>query len=342
MTILGFPRFNLRISLLTVIAACAFACANDAVSSKKPGEGAAASPATAGSTAEIGRTTGFDGQRAFAHVKALVEIGPRPAGSPSGGKAGQYIASELKSYGLKTWFDEFRPRTPHGVIKMRNVMAELPGESSEIIVIAGHYDTKTFKEFAFVGANDGGSSAGALLEIARAMAADHAGGKVKHRYSYQFAFLDGEEAFCAEWSQCLQGMDNTYGSRFMVEKLKAEKQLDRIKALILLDMIGDKDLGIPREENSSSWLVDAIWGTARELGYARQFPNRSHLITDDHINFLKAGVSAVDLIDFDYGDDQNSYWHTKDDTLDKISSQSLKIVGDVVILSLPRIEAQIR
>lgn len=131
----------------------------------------------------------------------------------------------------------------------------------------------------------------------------------------------------------------------MVERLKKERQLSRIKAMVLLDMVGDKDLTIPREQGSSQWLVEAIWGTAQQLGYAREFPNRPYEVgDDDHMPFLRAGIPAVDIIDFEYGDgpEDNSYWHTEEDTLDKISAKSLKIIGDVVLLSLPRIENQVR
>ncbi|MCI0660960.1 MAG: M28 family peptidase [Acidobacteria bacterium] len=284
-------------------------------------------------------TTDFDGARAFAHVKAQVDLGPRPAGTAALEKTRQYILRELNSYGLKTTLDQFTPLTPKGKLKMANIIAELPGESPEIIIIASHYDTKLFTDFTFLGANDAGSSTGALLEIARVMAAAR---PEKTRFTYQFVFFDGEEAICREWSQCLNGKDNTYGSRYMVERLKSTKQLHLYQAMILLDMVGDKNLEILKEDESSSWLVEAIWGTARRLGFTKQFPNRSHSITDDHIHFLEAGIPAIDLIDFDYGDDQRDFWHTKEDTLDKLSPQSLKIVGDVVILSLPDIELQIR
>jgi hypothetical protein len=337
------PQSNMfRILSLLFTAIITLACANDAASSKKAASiepGPTQTPASRSDNDS--KTTGFDGDRAFAHVKAQVEFGPRPAGSAAIEKTREYLIRELKSYGLKTTLDEFRPVTPRGKIKLANVIAELPGENPQIIIIASHYDTKYFKEFAFVGANDAGSSTGALLEIARVMSAEKTAGK-NRRFTYQFVFFDGEEAFCPEWNECLKGRDNTYGSREMVERLKKEKRLDLIKAMILLDMVGDKDLEIPREDNSSGWLVEAIQSTARQNGFAKYFPNRNHSITDDHIHFLEAGVSAVNLIDFDYGDEDNSYWHTKEDTLDKINAQSLKIVGDVVLLSLPRIEAQIR
>jgi glutaminyl-peptide cyclotransferase len=317
------------------IAILTFACANNIYSSQKD-------PTSSPDKNPDKKRTAFDGERALAHVKQQVEFGPRPAGSQASDKAGAYIKRELESYGLKTTLDTFTPNTPRGKVKMKNVIAELPGETSDIIIIASHYDTKHFQDFTFVGANDGGSSTGALLEIARVMAADSAAGRPKRRLTYQFVFFDGEEAFCEGWDDCLKGLDNTYGSRHMVERLKKEKRLDSLKALILLDMVGDKELKIPREENSTRWIVDAIWATARELGYEKHFPNENHSLTDDHIPFLEAGVDAVDLIDFDYGVEDNKYWHTEEDTLDKLSARSLQIVGEVILQSLPRIEAQIR
>jgi glutaminyl-peptide cyclotransferase len=287
-------------------------------------------------------TTGFDAARAFNHVKAQVAFGPRPPGSAALDKTREYIVNELKSYGLKTSLQEFAPATPQGKVKMKNVVAELSGAGPSTIIIGSHYDTKFFKNQAFVGANDGASSTGALLEIARVLAEEQkAGGQ--RPFTYQFVFFDGEEAFCGEWSECLTGKDNTYGSRHFVEQLKKQKRLDAVKAMILLDMVGDKDLTIPREETSSAWLVDAIWGTAKEIGYDKQFPSRPFSIgDDDHMPFLRAGIPAVDIIDFEYGGGDNRYWHTPEDTLDKVSAESLKIVGDVVLASLPKIEKQLR
>lgn len=318
------------------------ACQSDTASTRPIVESTpAASAASPVASQKSAKTTAFDGDRAFNHVKAQVAFGPRPAGSAAVEKTREYLMRELKSAGLTPTLDEFTETTPRGKIKFKNVMAELPGETPNLIIIGSHYDTKEFKEFSFVGANDGGSSTGILLEIARVMAAD----KQKRKFTYQFAFFDGEEAFCREWSECLNGNDHTYGSRHLAQKLKKENQTDRVKAMILLDMVGDKDLSIPREETSSAWLVNAIWGTAQELGYRKEFPSRPFTIgDDDHMPFLREGIPAVDVIDFEYGkgEEDNSYWHTAEDTLDKISPKSLKIVGDVILLSLPRIEAQIR
>lgn len=324
--------------------AAMFACQNDSAAVRPAAENkpvALASASVDDSNQQPKKTTDFDADRAFNHVKSQVAFGPRPAGSAAVEKTREYLMKELKSYGLKTSLDEFAETTPRGKVKFKNVVAELPGETDKLIVIGSHYDTKEFKEFTFVGANDGGSSTGILLEIARVMAAD----KQKRKFTYQFVFFDGEEAFCHDWSECLDGNDHTYGSRHHAEKFKKEKQIERVKAMILLDMVGDKDLTIPREETSSAWLVNAIWGTAQELGYRKEFPSRPFTIgDDDHMPFLRAGIPAVDVIDFEYGKgaEDNRYWHTAEDTLDKISAKSLKIIGDVILLSLPKIEAQIR
>lgn len=212
---------------------------------------------------------------------------------------------------------------------MVNIIAERAGASEDVIIFASHYDTKLFTDFPFVGANDGGSSTGALLELARVLAAR----QERPSYTLWFVFFDGEEAFVS-WSQT----DSKYGSRFMVQQLERRGELSRIRALILLDMIGDKDLDIVRDAYSTRWLQDILWETARQLGYERYFTDRETFVDDDHVPFLQKGVPAVDLIDFNYGL-WNRYWHTAEDTLDKVSPRSLKIVGDVVLRALPRIEA---
>ena len=332
-----------HISLLILIVTFATACSDGQATTKPAAVTTTTAPVEPEKTKKT--TTAFDGERAFNHVKAQIGFGPRPAGSPAIEKTRQYLLQELSSYGLKTSLDEFTTRTPQGPVRFKNVIAELPGDGTgDIIILASHYDTKLYKEFTFVGANDGGSSTGALLELARVMASESAGEKRKSRFTYQFVFFDGEEAFCPKWSDCLKGKDNTYGSRHMVARLKKENRLKQIKAMILLDMIGDKDLTLARCEESSAWLVQTIWETGQELGFTNQFLNRTQSMVDDHQPFLEAGIPAVDIIDFEYGDgeEDNRYWHSKDDTLDKLSAGSLKIVGDVVLLSLPRIEPKIK
>lgn len=284
----------------------------------------------------------FDGGRAFEQVRKQVEFGPRPAGSAALEKTRGYIIDQLRSSGLKVTTDEFRPATPIGVRKMVNVTAELAGESNDVIIISSHYDTKLFKQFKFVGANDGASSTGALMEIARVMA-----GKQKPRFTYWFVFFDGEEAFCLAWDDCHNPnpadpdkplADNTYGSRRYVAQLIERNELKRIRAMILLDLVGYKDLRLGRDDISTTWLIDTIWQTAKQLGYGAQFVNAPEGVgDDDHGPFLRAGVDAIDIIQLS----TYPYWHKKEDTLDKISARSLKIVGDAVLASLPKIEERL-
>jgi len=285
--------------------------------------------------------TPFDGARAFEHVRKQVAFGPRPAGSPALAETRKYLKSELESYGLKVTEEPFSAQTPVGKIDMVNVVAELPGTSSDVLVISSHYDTKRLKDF--VGANDGGSSTGALLEIARVLAEQSKARKFD--LTLEFVFFDGEEAVI-EW----QGDDNTYGSRQFVESREDNGSISRIRGMVLLDMIGDKDLNIYRESGSTRPMTDVIWSTAASLGYARQFVNAGMFIEDDHIPFLEASIPAVDIIDFHYGTNdkhgdggpQNAYWHTAEDTLDKISAESLKVVGDTVIVSVPKLIALVK
>jgi Zn-dependent M28 family amino/carboxypeptidase len=272
----------------------------------------------------------FDAARAYEHLKKLVDIGPRPAGSEAIKKTQQYINRELKRYGLKVIEDDFQADTTRGRVAMKNIIAELPGQSSDIVVISGHYDTKL--QAGFTGANDGGSSTAAVLEMARVLAT------TKLEYTLWFAFFDGEEAF-VDWS-ANNGMDNTYGSRHMVSKLASEGAVKRVKAMVLVDMIGDKNLDLLRDAESTPWLVNVIWKTARRLGHSQHFLEVEGGYSDDHIPFKDAGVPVVDLIDFNYGP-SNQYWHTNQDTLDKVSGESLKVVGDVVIASLPEIFKQL-
>jgi len=276
--------------------------------------------------------SGFSGTRALADVRKLVAIGPRVAGTPGADKARDYITAQLKAAGLAVQQQAFDASTPRGSVHMINLLAVIPGipppeAPSQVpvqrIIVAGHYDTKLFKEFTFVGANDGGSSAALLIELARAL---------KPRtlpMDVELLFLDGEEAV-GEW----QGSDHTYGSRYYVQAAKKAGTLKTIGALVLVDMIGDKDLRIMKEANSTPWLTESVWGAASRLG-RREFVGETTTIEDDHLEFLEEGVPAVDIIDLDY-----PAWHRADDTLDKLSAASLQSVGDVVVAALADIAAR--
>jgi len=272
------------------------------------------------------RTSPFNADRAFADLKTMVDFGPRPAGSDALAKTRAYIVAELQKVGLKAQLDEFEAVTPRGRKKMTNIRASRPGTRPGTIALVGHYDTKIFDNMVFVGANDGGSSAAWVLEMARATQ------DLRLQNTLEFVFFDGEEAV-AEWTD----QDSVYGSKHDVDRRIKAGALSQLKALILVDMIGDKNLAIPKESQSTEWLTTTIWNTAKSIGHAREFPASEQTISDDHIPFLNARIPAVDLIDFDYGP-QHSYWHQAADTLDKTSGQSLKIVGDVVYLSLNEID----
>jgi glutaminyl-peptide cyclotransferase len=274
----------------------------------------------------------FNGERAMDHVRKQIEIGPRPPGTPQAVKTRDYITRELKSYGLTVSLDEFTATTPEGEKKMANVIGEIAGESKTLILIGSHYDTKLYKDMQFVGANDPATSVATLLEIGRVLAS----AKEKPKVTYRLVFFDGEESFCEGWSDCPTeaGPDNTYGSRHYVSLLDQRKELENTRALVLLDMIGYKNLELGRDSLSTRWLQDIIWQTGRELGHDKIFVDREEGIGgDDHQPFLQAGVPAVDLIQL------NTYphWHKADDTIDKVSAQSMKIVGETVLASLPKI-----
>lgn len=271
----------------------------------------------------------FDSARAFEHLKKLVEIGPRPAGSPGIQKTRDYITQQLTAIGLTPKEQAFDAQTPVGTVRMVNISATIPGPGTGRLIFAGHYDTKLFAEFTFVGANDAGSSTAFLLELARVLK------DRKNAVPIEILFLDGEEAF-GEWET-----GNTFGSRHYVEAAQKAGTLEAIKALILVDMIGDKALAFKRESRSTPWLTDAIWSAARQLNRP-EFLAESAPIDDDHLPFLAAGVPATDIIDLDYPDASMRYWHTAEDTLDKVSPKSLQVVGDVLLAALPAIELRVK
>ena len=278
----------------------------------------------------------FNGERAMSHVRAQVEIGPRPPASSQLEKTRAYIVNQLKSYGLKVSVDEFTATTPQGEKKMANIIADVPGETNNVILITSHYDTKHYKDMQFVGANDPAASVGTLLEIGRVLGS----AKEKPKATYRLVFFDGEEAFCENWDDCSKegAPDNTYGSRHYVAQLQAKNQVENTRAMILLDMMGYKNLELGRDTMSTRWLQDIIWQTGRELGHEKIFVDRDEGVGgDDHEPFVRAGIPSVDLIQLS----TYPYWHKADDTIDKISAESMKIVGDTILASLPKIVGRI-
>jgi len=264
----------------------------------------------------------IDAAATMRHAEKIVSFGPHPPGSDAQRKVGDYIAGELRSRGVQVELQEFEAVTPIGRLPMRNIWGILPGQRPGVIVLASHYDSKYFADFRFVGANDGGSSSAIVLELARVLAAHNPSG-----HTVWFVFFDGEEAI-QEWTD----LDSLYGSREFARRLKAHGRTGEIAAFVLLDLVGEKDLSFRREAQSTPWLVDVIWQTAAKLGYGEKFTEGEMATMDDHIPFREQGVPVVDVIDLNY-----EYWHTKDDTIDKLSSENMRMVGQVVWAALPEI-----
>lgn len=267
----------------------------------------------------------FSGERALSDVKRAVAFGPRPAGSEASMRMHSWIVQELKLQGWEVTEDRFTARTPAGEFGMTNLIAKKPGLTGRAVAVSGHTDTKRFP-FRFVGANDGGSSTAVLLELARCLK------DLSFRNDIWLIFFDGEEAV-RDWTET----DSLYGSRHLAEKMAADGSLSRVAALINVDMIGDRDLHLLDDDGSTPTLRRILRDAARKLGYLQHLGTTPQGIEDDHIPFLQQGVKAIDLIDFDYGPG-NAYWHNAKDTTDKLSAESLKIAGSLVVEMLRMLE----
>jgi glutaminyl-peptide cyclotransferase len=276
---------------------------------------------------------GFDGAQAYEYVRQLVEIGPRPPGSDGIHRAQAYIIGQLKSFGCQVEEHDFHGSTPLGDVAMKNIIAKISGTGNDIVLFTTHYDTLRMANF--VGADDGGSGTGTMLELARIFCAR----KAKIGTSVWIVFFDGEEAQ-GQWtdknSVQWTNTNSTYGSREMAASMALSGDLRRVKAMILADLIGPSNLKIKRDTNSTPWLTDLIWATAARLGYAHVFADESTTVSgDDHLSFIRRGVPGCDIIDFDVAP---TYWHTSQDTLEKVNPRSLAIVGHVFVETLPALE----
>src|SRR5713101_4765264 len=281
-------------------------------------------PQSADDTPPPEKTGGFDGKRAFTHVAKQVSFGPRPSGSQALAHLQDYLQSELKSYGCNVETDSFGADTPVGRLSMKNILVKIPGDKPGIILLGTHYDTLLMDNF--VGADDAGSSTAVMLELARLLCPQ------KGRYAVWIAFFDGEEAM-KHWSDS----DSRYGSRQMAARLSASGDIKMIRAFLLADIVGGRTAQFLRESSSDPALIDLVWNTAAKLGYTTLFLNDTTSAEDDHDSFMKRGVPAVDVIgDFVH----NGYWHTPQDSLDKISAKTLAIVGHVFLESVEQLQAK--
>lgn len=270
-----------------------------------------------------------DGKRAISHIERLIGLGPRHVGTPGAEKARQMIFGALRDAGLEPVRHDFVALTPHpelARVELANITADIPGAGEKLVIVGGHFDGKLLPGVDFPGANDGGSSTGLLLELARCLKRDPPPCGVR------LAFFDGEEAV-VKWSDS----DGMYGSKQMAAELKAKGEHTRIAAMVNVDMIGDKRLKLYRESQSTPWVFAALERAAARLGHAELFRGPRGAIEDDHVPFLRIGVPAANLIDLNFGPgwDQNSYWHTEKDTIDKLSPDSIAAVGAIVIEALP-------
>jgi len=288
---------------------------------------ASAPPQAADEAPPPEKSGGFDGKRAFAHVAKQVSFGSHPSGSPAIAQVQDYLLSELNSYGCNVETDAFGADTPVGRLPMKNILVKIPGEKPGVILLGTHYDTKRLDNF--VGADDGGSSTAVMLELARLLCKQHG------KYAVWIAFFDGEEAVRLQW----EDPDNRYGSRQMAARFANSGDIKKIRAFLLADIVGGRNSRFRRDDSSTEWLTDLVWEVAARLGYAGLFLNElTGIGGDDHHSFTQRDVPAVDVIDLI--PNEVPYWHTPQDTLDKISAKNLAIVGHVFLESVKQLQSK--
>ena len=329
---MGSPSKSiLRIAtMVCLISAALTGCkagGNDSPNSAQPPfmSTAASAPPQAADDAPPPETVGgFDGKRAFVHVAKQVSFGPHPSGSQALTQLQDYLQSELKSHGCNVETDAFTADTPVGRLPMKNFLVKIPGEKPGVLLLGTHYDTLLMENF--VGADDGGSSTAVMLELARLLCPQHG------KYAVWIAFFDGEEAM-KQWSET----DSRYGSHQMAARLSISGDIKKIRAFLLADIVGGRKAQFLRESSSTPALIDLVWNTADKLGYSAIFRNDTTSAEDDHDSFLKRGIPAVDVIgDFT----NNGYWHTPQDSLDKISPRTLAIAGHVFLESVKQLQSK--
>jgi glutaminyl-peptide cyclotransferase len=318
-------------TLLVLFAITFLACDHDKDAGQMGAQAATPAPGSTDTTLpklalppDSGPAPMIDSVRAFQYVKEIVAFGPRPLGSANHKKVEDYLLAHLKDDEVEN--DTFTANTPEGKFPVHNIVAKFPGTKDGIIVIASHYDTNyPLRKTSFVGANDGGSSSALLLEFANQLR-----GKPRAGYNIWLVWDDAEEAIKPDTPDMPFLNDSLYGIGHLEEKWEADGTLKKIKAFLLADMVGDADLNIEHDSNSTPWLEDVVYEAATRLGYQSHFFARTMAVDDDHIPFVKHGVACADFIDFNYGYN-DVFWHTTQDTLDKLSPKSLEIVGATML-----------
>jgi glutaminyl-peptide cyclotransferase len=307
-------------ALILILLLLSTACARSAPNAEEAKPSPVAVPADTALPAPDNDPPTFNASRAMEYVKEIVAFGPRALGSEGHKKAENYILARLKGDDVER--DDFEITTTEGRFPVHNIVAKYPGKKDGIILIASHYDTNwPLRNINYIGANDGGSSSAVLLEIANQLR-----GKKREGYSIWLLWDDAEESMKLPWDD----NESLYGVKHIVQKWQDDGTLKKAKAFLLEDMVGDADLNIERETNSTPWLEDMIGQAAASLGYQSHFFAREAAITDDHLPFLQRGVPSADFIDMSYGYN-DVFHHTTQDTLDKLSPKSLGIVGTVTL-----------
>ncbi|HEY7352502.1 MAG TPA: M28 family peptidase [Terriglobales bacterium] len=312
------PLAFILLIFLGTLFACTKGSSPESASAANPAPALDPSPAPA--APDNAPPPAFDANRAMRYVKAIVALGPRAIGSENHEKVENYILAHLK--GIEVQKDAFEVHPTEGTFPVKNIIAKFHGTRDGIIVIASHYDTNwPLRNTSYVGANDGASSSALLLEIANQLR-----GKKLDGYSIWLLWDDAEESMRLPWYD----PESLYGVRHLAEKWQNDGTLKKIKAFVLEDMVGDADLNVENDTKSTPWLEDIVFKAAVRLGAQSHFFARKGVIEDDHVPFLKLGVPSVDLIDLNYGYN-NVFWHSTEDTVDKISPRSLQIVGTVTL-----------
>src|SRR5437762_1124305 len=262
----------------------------------------------------------ISGEKALAHVQRLVDFGQRPSGSGAIEKSRHYIEDQLRRSGWRVTRQAFTDDTPRGRVQFVNLIAQFPdqGNTAPLFLLCSHYDTKTFDTIKFVGANDAGSSTGLLLELARVIGQHpNLAGKI------ELVFFDGEEAY-----DHFSETDGLYGSRYFARQLQGSST-KQFRAGILFDMVGDRSLDVTLPADSPPEIARDIFAAAEALKLRSYFTYLDREMIDDHSPLNAIGIPTIDVIDFDYPS-----WHTAGDTIDKISAESLQIVGSVALYYL--------
>jgi hypothetical protein len=298
-----------------------------------------------------------DGAIAMRHVKAMVDLGPRPAGSPMLVQNRDYFRAELKKLGLPSFEQNWND--PASNLRMHNIWTEIPGADpahGPVLILAAHYDTKLCaghpdvpgekRNFRFVGAIDGAGGSAVLLELARHLK------DRKNVANIWILWFDGEESIPWTWNK-----DNSralHGSKHFVQEMSKDKQrfpkgmAARVGAFVLLDLIGSKNQKIDRDKASHPQLTEIFLAAAKAMGEAKRMYESTSEMTDDHIPFKQYGIKVIDLIDFVYrqpGGAKDSryeqWWHTEQDDLPAMDPASLQFVGNLVWNAIPLLEQQV-